>query len=134
MVSIAIVKLFCILIQVATIGVFDMRQITRILKAVRRPMPTGLRDDWYEPERPVSFVEIAAASALLDFGGIPDGRWSHAWQVRGSGDFQPAHETSVLRPRILQDVFENNTAEKALGGRKKRLPSARSGACCVRNS
>jgi hypothetical protein len=113
---------------------FEMGQITRILNAVRRPMPAGLRDDGHEPDRPVSFVEIAAASALLDFGGIPDGRWAHAWQVPGCGDFQPAHETSVLRPRILQDVFENNTAEKCLGERKKRLSSARSGARCVRNS
>jgi hypothetical protein len=31
-----------------------------------------------EPEQPVSFAEIVAASSFLDFGGLPAGRWIHA--------------------------------------------------------
>ena len=51
-----------------------MRQIAQVLGAVRHPAPAGAR----EPERPVSFAEITAASAFLDFGGVPDGPWPHA--------------------------------------------------------
>ncbi len=74
-------------------------------------MPTGLHHD-QELEQPVPFVEIAAASAFLDCGGSRDGHWAHALQSREGGDFQPTNETSLLPPRILRDMPENNTVGK----------------------
>jgi hypothetical protein len=46
-----------------------MGQIAQILGAVRHPAPAGACDGERQPERPVSFAEITAASAFLDFGG-----------------------------------------------------------------
>jgi hypothetical protein len=34
------------------------------------------------PEPPVSFAELMAASAFLDFGGMLEARWLPAWRVR----------------------------------------------------
>ncbi len=51
-----------------------MGQIAQILGVMRHPTQAGA----CEPERPVSFAEITAASAFLDFGGVPDGPWLHA--------------------------------------------------------
>jgi hypothetical protein len=56
------------------IGAQQVGQIVQILGAARHPAQAGA----CEPERPMSFAEIAAASAFLDFGGVPDGPWPHA--------------------------------------------------------
>jgi hypothetical protein len=116
------------------IGVLGMGRIAQILGAVRHPMPTGLGDDEREPEQPVSFAEITAASAFLDFGGIPHGRWSHDTRVSRSGDFLPAHERPVLPPRVLTAPFENNSIGESVDERKNDLCSARSGAYCMQTS
>jgi hypothetical protein len=55
-----------------------MGQIARIFGAMRHPAPTGACGGDREPERPVSFAEITAASAFLDFGRVPDGGWPGA--------------------------------------------------------
>jgi hypothetical protein len=54
-------------------GAREMGQIARILGAARHPVQAGACGGERDPERPVSFAEIAAASAFLDFGGVPDG-------------------------------------------------------------
>jgi hypothetical protein len=77
-----------------------MGQIARILGAVRHPTQAGACDRLREPERPVSFAEITAASAFLDFGGVPDGPWPHA-----GGSPEAAIFDRRTRDRFLHRAF-----------------------------
>jgi hypothetical protein len=58
-----------------------------------------------EIDRPASFAEIVAASAFLDFGGMPSGDWLHAWEASVDADRRPKGEdlpaANVLPPRAL---------------------------------
>jgi hypothetical protein len=65
-------------------------------------------------DRPASFAEIVAASAFLDFGGLPSGDWLHAWEASAEHDRRlPA--ASVLPASKLgnkyigQDPIEEKT-------------------------
>jgi hypothetical protein len=77
-----------------------MGQIAQILGAMRHPAPAGACGGVREPERPVSFAEITAASAFLDFGGVPDGPWPHA-----GGSAEAAIFDRRTRDRFLQRAF-----------------------------
>jgi hypothetical protein len=96
-----------------------MGQIAQILGAVRHPAPAGAR----EPERPVSFAEITAASAFLDFGGVPDGHWSHA-----GGSPEAAVFDRRARDRLLHRAFHrirSGTTTPRKGAAGEEQPTAR---------
>jgi hypothetical protein len=100
-----------------------MGQIARILGAVRPPAPAGACDGLREPERPVSFAEITAASAFLDFGGVPDGHWPHA-----GGSPEAAIFDRRARDRLLHRAFcriRSGTTTPRKGAAGEEQPTAR---------
>jgi hypothetical protein len=108
-----------------------MRRIAQILGAVRYQM-RACREYEREPERPISFAEITAASAFLDFGGIPDGCWSHGPRLREWEDFLAARARLAVPPRALREPIKNNFIGHSPDGRTNNLRSEGSEACCVR--
>jgi len=84
-----------------------------------------------EREHPILFAEIVAASAFLDFGGVPDERWFHAlyaWRVSEAGgpsvEFSPRNARSPLRSRVGPQTPENNNIDESLADKKSNLLSA----------
>jgi hypothetical protein len=55
-----------------------------------------------ESDRPASFAEIVAASAFLDFGGMPSGDWLHAWEASVNRDHRRDGEERAPRPAASQ--------------------------------
>jgi hypothetical protein len=83
-----------------------------------------------EREQPILFAEIVAASAFLDFGGVPDERWFHAlyaWRVSESAgsavEFPRRNERSASRSRAAPRAPENNNVDESLKRRKNNLLS-----------
>ena len=83
-----------------------------------------------EREQPILFAEIVAASAFLDFGGVPDERWFHAlyaWRVSetaGSAvEFPLRNERSAPRSRICPPAPESNNVDESVKRRKSNLLS-----------
>ena len=58
-------------ISKALAGIFR----ARVLSARRKGGPATPESAWPPPDLPVSFAELVAASALLDFGAIANERW-----------------------------------------------------------
>jgi hypothetical protein len=107
-----------------------MGQIAQILRAVRHPPQAGACDGAREPERPVSFAEITAASAFLDFGGVPDGPWPHAGRSPQAAVFDG---TASSTARFAGSDPEQQHCGRAR--RKKNNPRPpRLRACCMQNS
>ena len=84
-----------------------------------------------EREQPVLFAEIVAASAFLDFGGVPDGRWFHAlyaWRLSEACECvahpAPENDGSTARPGVWPDSSKNKTIEGSFEGRRLHLLSA----------
>jgi hypothetical protein len=68
-----------------------MTQLARVFSTQRQRTRARSSPRECEPVRPASFAEIVAASAFLDFGGIP------------SGDCRPAWEASIESDRRLRN-------------------------------
>jgi hypothetical protein len=98
---------------------------------VRPPATQRLADQVErEREQPILFAEIVAASAFLDFGGVPDERWFHAlyaWRVSESAgsavEFPRRNERSASRSRAAPRAPENNNVDESLKRRKNNLLS-----------
>jgi hypothetical protein len=61
------------------VGAFGMNAILvflDVLASAVAPLAAVVTRPATQPESPVSFAEILAASAYLDFGGMPEGSWS----------------------------------------------------------
>jgi hypothetical protein len=58
-----------------------MSRLARVLRIIWHPAHTRWSPRACETDRPASFAEIVAASAFLDFGGMPSGDWLHAWEA-----------------------------------------------------
>jgi hypothetical protein len=63
-----------------------MDRLARVFGAIRRLMRNSFSPRECEADRPASFAELAAASAFLDFGGMPSGDWLHAWEASVESD------------------------------------------------
>jgi hypothetical protein len=84
-----------------------------------------------EIDRPASFAEIVAASAFLDFGGMPSGDWLHAWEASVDADRRPKGEdlpaANVLPPGARKQMHRQRRAPG-----KNCLSSAPAKACSKR--
>jgi hypothetical protein len=82
-----------------------MNRLAYVLGAIGRMVRTRPTPRECEIDRPASFAEIVAASAFLDFGGMPSGDWLHAWEASVDADRRPKDEdlpaANVLPQRAL---------------------------------
>jgi hypothetical protein len=82
-----------------------MSRLTYVFGAIGHMMRTRPTPREGEIDRPASFAEIVAASAFLDFGGMPSGDWLHAWEASVNADRRSKNEdlpaANVLPPRAL---------------------------------
>jgi hypothetical protein len=89
-----------------------MSRLARIFSAVRhlrraRPSPRDCGTD-----RPVSSAELVAASAFLDFGGMPSGDWLHAWEASLERDCRlKSEELSLVMVTPRRTVGNKNIDE-----------------------
>jgi hypothetical protein len=101
MISIAIVKYFYILYEMKITERSDMSRLASLCSAIRHLVRTRPSPGAYEADRPASLAEIVAASAFLDFGGMPSGDWLHAWEATVERDRRPEGDelpSTALRP------------------------------------
>jgi hypothetical protein len=97
MVSIAIVKYLCILLMTRLVQEHsDMSRLARIFGAIRHPRRARPSPRDCGTDRPVSSAELVAASAFLDFGGMPSGDWLHAWEASLERDCRLKSEELAL--------------------------------------
>jgi hypothetical protein len=68
-----------------------------------------------EADRPASFAEIVAASAFLDFGGMPSGDWLHAWEASVNRDRGLNDEELAPRPAASQRASGNKRIGDGVG-------------------
>jgi hypothetical protein len=82
-----------------------MSRLAYVLGAIGHMVRARPKPRECEIDRPASFAEIVAASALLDFGGMPSGDWPHAWEAAVDADRRPKDEdlpaANVLPKRAL---------------------------------
>jgi len=121
---IAIVKYFYILITLTIVGASEMG-IVQLFGVPTHLVPASLEERAiattahpvaceveHEPEQPVSFAEIVAASAFLDFGGLPAGLWSHMWRSSEVRGFQAMNSEPRPQRSWAQGSSEDNIGEK----------------------
>jgi hypothetical protein len=75
-----------------------MALVATLFQALSRPVVTTQSELEHEPRQTLTFADILAASAFLDFGGIPDERWNNAWCAAQEHDRFPENE-QVHSPR-----------------------------------
>jgi hypothetical protein len=69
-----------------------MSRLVRVFSAIRHLARTRSSPRECQIDRPASFAEIVAASAFLDFGGMPSGDWLHAWEASVEPDRRLTNE------------------------------------------
>jgi hypothetical protein len=91
-----------------------MSRLARALDAIR--YLAGVRASPHEcgTDRPASFAEIIAASAFLDFGGMPSGDWLHAWEASMEHDRRLKDEESPPTQAMPQTALGNKRIGKSL--------------------
>jgi hypothetical protein len=69
-----------------------MSRLASLCSAIQHLAQTHSPPRERDADRPASFAEIVAASAFLDFGGMPSGDWLHAWEASIERDRRPEDE------------------------------------------
>jgi hypothetical protein len=118
MVPIAIVKYFGILMDDRKTERFDMSQLAPAFSAIRRLIHGRSSPRECEPDRPVSFAELAAASAFLDFGGMPSGDWLHAWEASIESDRRLTDDERPPATAVPTGRPGNKRIDESLDGEK----------------
>jgi hypothetical protein len=81
-----------------------MSRLARFFGAARCVVLSRLSPRDGKTDRPASSAEIVAASAFVDFGGIPSGDWLHAWDATTATNRRPVDDERLAAPAI---PFEN---------------------------
>jgi hypothetical protein len=88
-----------------------MIRLARVLGAMRHMVRICRPPRECATDRPASFAEVVAASAFLDFGGMPTGDWLHAWEASSARDCRLNNE----EPRSDMPMSRRTTGNKGIG-------------------
>jgi hypothetical protein len=95
-----------------------MTRLAHVLSTLLRIVRTRRWPREYETDRPASFAEVVAASAFLDFGGMPSGDWLHAWEASSERDCHVKNEEPRSDMPLPRQTIENKSIGGALNTEK----------------
>jgi hypothetical protein len=94
-----------------------MSRLASLCSAMQHLVHTRSSPRARDADRPASFAEIVAASAFLDFGGMPSGDWLHAWEASIERDRRPEDEKlapAADAPQLLENKRIGESFEKEI--------------------